>query len=600
MIQSNVPNNTLINRAKVELYDGSTLIANCTCSDRLTGFDIQRVGEVGKFFGFGVIHKLNLQLIDLDRNLQVIKGNTVQVALGDINNNFDYPYPTFIVSDVTRDENNNSISVVAYDKLYESTLHTIKELNIDAPYTIESFVRACTNLIGINSLSIDTNANNSFQRVYSEGANFDLDEGGNFSGDETIRQLLTYVAEATQTIYFMDSANSLKFYRLTRDSEPEYNMSKDEYFTLETGPQAVLTGICNVTELGDNVLVGNETGIVQYIRENPFYNNRPDISVLLNDALANVNGLVSTPFVAQDWNGNHRLEFGDKISIELEDGSIVQSFIVDDVISFDGVLAESTQWYVPSSEELDSKPATISEVINQTFARVDKVNKNIQLLTTETETKIEDLTETVNTKVSEINITLDGINQKVTNVETVNNEQATKIGELEVKDNEITAKVSSVESKADGNTTAISALQINTNSISASVSSLQSNTQSQIESLDNSIEAIHQEASLKMTSDQVNIAIESALDGGVDKVVTSLKNYRFDDQGLNISSSDSVVNTTITEDGMTIEKQGVDVLTATNTGVKALKLHSDEFLEIGNNTYFSDWKGNRVGCFWNN
>ena len=57
MITSNIPTNTIINRAKVELYNGSTLIANCTCSDRLSNFDIERVGESGKFFGFGIIVK---------------------------------------------------------------------------------------------------------------------------------------------------------------------------------------------------------------------------------------------------------------------------------------------------------------------------------------------------------------------------------------------------------------------------------------------------------------------------------------------------------------------------------------------------------------
>lgn len=598
MISSSIPANTIINRAKVELYNGSTLVENCTCSDRISNFDIERVGESGKFFGFGIIHKLNIQLIDLNRDLDIAKGYKIKVAVGDVTGRYDYPYPTFYVSDVLRNETDNSLSVVAYDKLHDSTLHMINELGLVStrPYTISEYVTTAANYIGISDINLNGYAE--FNLSYENGANFDTDAEGNIVSTVTIRNLFTYASEATQTIYYLDSSDSLIFRRLSGSSAVDYNISKEEYFTLETGTALVLEGICNVTELGDNVQAG--TGNIQYVRENPFWNLRADINTLVDNALANVTGLSINPFVCQEWNGNHRLEIGDKITLELEDGSKVTSYLLDDVISFGGVLAETTQWSDEAQkDETESNSTSITEVVNKTFAKVDKVNKEITLLATETETKIEDLTETVNTRVSEINVTLEGINQKVTNVETVNSEQTTKIGQLEVKDDEITAKVSSVESTANGNASAISALQINANNISASVSSLQSNTQAQIESLDNSIEAIHQEASLKMTSDQVNIAIESALDNGVDKVVTSLKNYKFDDHGLNISSSDSVVNTTITEDGMIIEKEGVDVLTATNTGVNAIDLHATTFLRIGNNTYFSDWQGNRVGCFWN-
>ena len=54
-------------KAKAELYSSSALAATYTESDKIINFDIQRVGEDGKFFGFGICHRLNLHLIDVQR-----------------------------------------------------------------------------------------------------------------------------------------------------------------------------------------------------------------------------------------------------------------------------------------------------------------------------------------------------------------------------------------------------------------------------------------------------------------------------------------------------------------------------------------------------
>ena len=41
-------------QARVELYEGSTLVDVCNCHDKLISFDVQRVGDTSKFFGFGI------------------------------------------------------------------------------------------------------------------------------------------------------------------------------------------------------------------------------------------------------------------------------------------------------------------------------------------------------------------------------------------------------------------------------------------------------------------------------------------------------------------------------------------------------------------
>ena len=69
--------------AKVELYKGSTLVDTFSHNGKLIDFTIERVVEEGKFFGFGICHKLDINLIDLERNLNITKGNTVEIGLGD-------------------------------------------------------------------------------------------------------------------------------------------------------------------------------------------------------------------------------------------------------------------------------------------------------------------------------------------------------------------------------------------------------------------------------------------------------------------------------------------------------------------------------------
>jgi hypothetical protein len=102
---------------------------------------------------------------------------------------------------------------------------------------------------------------------------------------------------------------------------------------------------------------------------------------------------------------------------------------------------------------------------------------------------------------------------------------------------------------------------------------------------------------MKVSSQDVTIAIQSELSNGVDKVKTTVKQYTFDDEGLTIASSENAISTQITEDGMTISDNYTEVLTAKSEGVKAKNLHATTYLIIGNNSRFQDY-GNRTGCFW--
>ncbi len=500
-------------KARVEIYKGSTLEKICTCGDVLSDFTIERLGE-GKFFGFGISHQLKVNLIDINREIEITKEHSIEVAFG-VENDFLYTFPVFHVKEVTRDETSNMISIVANDSLYGAADYTVNDLGLLPPYTIRQFIAACAALF-----------DKPFKIINIEDSLLDYSfvEGANFEGTETVRSALNAIAEATQSIYYLDSNWNLTFKRLNKTSSPVITVNKNQYFTLTNTGEQVLGAVVHVTELGDNVEPTNMVeGVRQYVRDNPFWNMREDIATVVNDAQAAVGGLAITQFNS-DWSGNYLLEIGDRVAFVKEDGTTFNSYVLDDSIAYTGALSQYTKWeYAQNDTESAANPASVGDVLNQTKARVDKVNREIELIASE-----------------------------------VNN-----------------------------NTSAIASLQINTSSISASVRSMEENIESSHEEINQNYEKLTKEVNAKVTAEDVQIAISSELSNGVDAVKTTT-GFTFDKDGLKVSKTDSEISTTITEDGMAIDKNGTEVLRADNQGVIAKDLHAVTYLWIGDNSRFED------------
>lgn len=137
----------------------------------------------------------------------------------------------------------------------------------------------------------------------------------------------------------------------------------------------------------------------------------------------------------------------------------------------------------------------------------------------------------------------------------------------------------------------------NATEISATVSSLQKEVSANTENTSEAIKELQKEVSAKMTDEEVSIEIKKAISDGVGKVETST-GYVFDENGLKIEKTDSEMSTQITEDGMTVYKNGSDVLKANHKGVDAVNLHATTYLIVGANSRFEDYGYGRTGCFW--
>lgn len=527
MISSNYStmNDALLRKieGKVGLYNGSTLLDTFLPSDKLQEVVVARVGEKGKFFGFGICQQATVKIIDKANDLIFLKGETLK-TLFRANSGSAYARvcPSFYIKDAVRDEKTSVITVTAYDALDSAISHVFSELGLEAPYTLIDVIEAVKRILGLSGIS------------YPSGFDIEYEAGANLTGEETLRAILNAVAEVTQTVYYIDQRDYLVFKRLDKTGNPVLTISKNDYFELTTALPVTISKIMSVTELGDNVDAGDDTGVIQYVRDNPFWTTRTDLHTLLPTAVDRIAGLTIIPYNL-NWRGNFLTEICDKVKLETKDGGFVNTYILDDSFTYKGGFSQKSDWeYKPEEERATaSNPVTIGEKINQTFARVDKANKQITL------------------HASEI-------------ADTKNS-----VSELKVNANEINASIDAVEQK---------------------VVTLDGQTNERIDTLSS-------EVGLKLDKTGVEIAIETKLEEGVDRVVTASKKYKFDDDGLNISSNDSEISTKITEDGMKIFKSSQEVLTADNTGVRAADLHAYTFLIIGENSRLED-RGNRTACFW--
>lgn len=618
MINSNIPNLDSMSmvRAKVDFYNGSTLVQTCTCGDYLEDFELTREGDNSKFFGFGICHKLDINLIDLHRTLKVTKENTVEIGLGD-GTTWDAPYPTFYITELKRNEKTNSITGTAYDKVYWAGEYLFEDLGLEAPYTIRQVAQGIATKLGL-TLNIPTAIANDFALSYTEGANLEK--------TEDLRSILNWIAEATQTVYYVNYQNQLTFKRLDRNGAEVKEITRDLYYELDTKTPRTLVTICNTTELGDNLeaALEGETGAIQYIRNNPFLELRTDLAELLEKAKTNVAGTTITQ-INCDWSGDYRLEIGDKIAFVTEDGGKVYSYVLSDTIVFAGTLNEKTEWdYTDQQPETYANPTNIGERINQTFAKVDKLEKKITLYVSEVvdeilPTKIDEALETFeDTVVAEIAEALEPLGKDVTDLKATTTTNSQNIATLVLDTKSITNEVSSLKETTttltDGLGEVVAAqteiqedigsLQVTSTQINASVSSVVKKV-NDVENMleDNNdvtnarIDSLAQDVSLKLDKTGVEIAVESILTEGVDKVVTASKKYTFDDEGLNISASDSEFSTEVTDNGMRIYKHSSEVLVVNNDGVQAADLHARTFLIIGENSRLED-RGNRTACFW--
>jgi vacuolar-type H+-ATPase subunit I/STV1 len=262
---------------------------------------------------------------------------------------------------------------------------------------------------------------------------------------------------------------------------------------------------------------------------------REDIDDVLNAAITAIGNMSINQFDC-DWRGNTALEIGDKIALVTKDNQTVTSYLLNDSLSYNGALAQKTKWHYTESEDTPSNPVTLGETLKQTYAKVDKANKTIEM----------------------------------------------------------------VASEASANSEAISVLQMSTDSINTSVQKIENNTAGALESVNADIMALTSRVEASMTAQDVTLAIKSELANGVDKVETSTgftfneEGLTVSKSGTEMTTQITEDGMTIRKDGdemLVANNQGV---TAYDLHAKTYLIigESSRFED-----YDKDGE-TRTGCFW--
>jgi hypothetical protein len=531
--QDNITSKARMIQGKVELYNGSTLADTFVANTKLSSIKIERTPTNGVYFGYTISQKATVKLIDKDGTVSISKGQNMKIYLG---TNGEYAtLPTFKISDFKRDEVKGTIEITAFDLIQTAAEHTLNELEIAFPATLLDYMSAIATLL-------ETEVVEDFQTVWYYEPTFTEETQPNYEGTESLREVLEDIAQASGSVCFIDADNKIRFKFL--ENNPVAEIDKSQYFSLEISDPIRLSKISATTELGDNIHVGDDTGFNQIIHDNPFFEASIDeasaaISVMLN----NYQNTSIYPYNIK-WRGNPALEIGDCVSVEIKDGTKIPIIYLGETIQYTGGMSATSEWKSEEKKQVNSNPTTIGEAIKQTYAKVDKVNKQISMVVSESNATSESVAAT-NEVVAALQLSLDGINASVKNIEQITSEA--------------------------------------------------------IEGMSENISTLQTSVDATMSSEDIQLAIKSELSNGTDKITTST-GYTFNEEGLTVSKSDSEMETTITEDGMKVYKNDEEVLVANNIGVQAKNLEATTYLIIGKYSRFEDYINEndqpRTGCFW--
>ena len=421
-------------RGKVVVVDGG-LTSEYGYANKLQSIEQEVSAVKGKMFGAVVSYKSTIKLIDVKNVVQVNVGAKASPQIG-INGELLPMTPVYISSN-TFDEVKGIRTLIGEDAIGFTDKYIWNDIKGDLGNTfiIQDVFAAIANKIGIEFMITGELPN--INAVYTK-ATF------NVNGDETLRQILTAAAEATGAMVFINGNGKMEIKMLSNTIA--LAIDKNVQFDLSTEPSSSLSGIISINELNDMISVGNNSSYVSVISVNPFIDPTDDSSQeKLQNLFVKYQGNTFYPYKLK-WRGNPALEIGDKIRLTLRDGSTIDTWYLGEKVKYTGGMSAESSWEADESEKPEVGSQTISDTTRRTMAKVDKANQKITLLT--------EASGEQGQKISQLEVSLDGIRTEVSEVSNTANGAMTKATTVEQTVDGISSTVTQVQSDlsaAEGN-----------------------------------------------------------------------------------------------------------------------------------------------------
>ena len=527
-------------RGKVVVVDGG-LTSEYGYANKLQSIEQEVSAVKGKMFGAVVSYKSTIKLIDVKNVVQVNVGAKASPQIG-ISGELLPMTPVYISSN-TFDEVKGIRTLIGEDAIGFTDKYIWNDIKGDLgnTFTIQDVFAAIASKIGTEFMITGELPN--INAVYTK-ATF------NVNGDETLRQILTAAAEATGAMVFINGNGKMEIKMLSNTIA--LAIDKNTQFNLSTEPSSSLSGIISINELNDMISVGNNSSYVAVISVNPFIDPTDDSSQgKLQNLFVKCQGNTFYPYKLK-WRGNPALEIGDKIRLTLRDGSTIDTWYLGEKVKYTGGMSAESSWEADESEKPEVGSQTISDTTRRTMAKVDKANQKITLLTEasgEQGQKISQLEvslDGIRTEVSEVSNTANGAMTKATTVEqtvdglkvqvTEANGKAdnadknaaaavTKANELEITVNGYDARITAAEGNASTAVTKTTELSATVDGISSTVTQVQSDlsaAEGNIATNTSSITQLSNEIDLKVSkTDYTGEEIVSKINLAPDNIVIS-------------------------------------------------------------------------------
>ena len=360
--------------------------------NEIKSIKIETTGINGKFFGVSYCQKLSVSFIDKDKKINFSKNDEIAIFLcptekynaPDADSYYNVAYAPYFIDSFKRNEKTGEVSAIGYDIMGVAS-NTPFSLGEGDSFTLQQILDRCktlTGMSGVNGINVSY-LPESWTR-----------EQINLSGKETVRDILTAIAEITGSFMFIypywtdDDVGSLCFYTYPRKQRAytqlgylyqETYIDKSRYFELTSDKPYKLTGIASVNELEDFVAVGT-TEQQQVIYSNPFLTLLPDETqqTILTGILNQLKDISFTPFNCE-WRGDPRLEPVDWLTFEDKNGNKFTSYMLNETFEYNGGFKSTIWWEGAESERTDINSKSISNNILKTKATVDKVKGEITL-----------------------------------------------------------------------------------------------------------------------------------------------------------------------------------------------------------------------------
>ena len=421
-------------RGKVVVVDGG-LTSEYGYANKLQSIEQEVSAVKGKMFGAVVSYKSTIKLIDVKNVVQINVGAKASPQIGLVDELL--PMTPVYISSNTFDEVKGIRTLIGEDAIGFTDKYIWNDIKGDLgnTFTIQDVFAAIASKIGTEFMITGELPN--INAVYTK-ATF------NVNGDETLRQILTAAAEATGAMVFINGNGKMEVKMLS--STIDLAIDKNTQFNLSTEPSSSLSGIISINELNDMISVGNNSSYVSVISVNPFIDPTDDSSQgKLQNLFVKCQGNTFYPYKLK-WRGNPALEIGDKIRLTLRDGSTIDTWYLGEKIKYTGGMSAESSWEADESEKPEVGSQTISDTTRRTMAKVDKANQKITLLT--------EASGEQGQKISQLEVSLDGIKTEVSEVSNTADAAMTKATIVEQTVTGISSIVTQVQSDlnaAEGN-----------------------------------------------------------------------------------------------------------------------------------------------------